>query len=248
MLKKLNWRIIFGFVLILLSISFYLFHYFIFRDTHHIFLYLIGDIAFLFLDVFIVMLVLEGVLAYREKKSIKNKLNMVIGTFFSEAGTSLLKECSGADSANDILRKQLQINADWTEKQFIEAQRFVDVHQGSIDSRKFNLIKIKDFLISKQSFMLSLLENPNLLEHESFTNLLWAVFHLTEELASRTDLAKLPDTDHKHLSGDVNRVYLQLIKQWIEYMKHLKTAYPYLFSLAVRKNPFDINASVVVKQ
>jgi len=30
-------------------------------------------------------------------------------------------------------------------------------------------------------------------------------------------------------------------------MKHLKTNYPYLFSLAVRTNPFDTNASVEVK-
>jgi hypothetical protein len=30
-------------------------------------------------------------------------------------------------------------------------------------------------------------------------------------------------------------------------MKHLKANYPYLFSLAVRTNPFDTNASVEVK-
>jgi hypothetical protein len=30
-------------------------------------------------------------------------------------------------------------------------------------------------------------------------------------------------------------------------MEHLKNDYPYLFSLAVRTNPFDPNASVEVK-
>ena len=30
-------------------------------------------------------------------------------------------------------------------------------------------------------------------------------------------------------------------------MQHLKTAYPYLFSLAMRTNPFNPDASVVVK-
>jgi hypothetical protein len=29
-------------------------------------------------------------------------------------------------------------------------------------------------------------------------------------------------------------------------MRHLKTDYPYLFSLAVRQNPFDPEASVTV--
>jgi hypothetical protein len=30
-------------------------------------------------------------------------------------------------------------------------------------------------------------------------------------------------------------------------MKHLKENYPYLFSLAMRTNPFDADASVIVK-
>jgi hypothetical protein len=40
-------------------------------------------------------------------------------------------------------------------------------------------------LLSKRDFLVALMENPNLLEHESFTDLLWAVFHLVEELAVR---------------------------------------------------------------
>ena len=43
----------------------------------------------------------------------------------------------------------------------------------------------------KRDFLLRLLENPNLLEHDSFANLLLAVFHLTEELAQRRDLDRL---------------------------------------------------------
>jgi hypothetical protein len=30
-------------------------------------------------------------------------------------------------------------------------------------------------------------------------------------------------------------------------MKHLQSEYPYLFSLAVRTNPFDVHASAPVK-
>jgi len=39
---------------------------------------------------------------------------------------------------------------------------------------------------------LRLLENPVLLEHESFTELLRSVFHLSEELEQRDDFGKLP--------------------------------------------------------
>ena len=82
-----------------------------------------------------------------------------------------------------------------------------------------------------------------MLEHESFTDLLWAVFHLTEELDNRKDVTQLPDSDYDHLSGDIKRAYSLLISAWLAYMGHLKTDYPYLFSLAVRTNPFDPQAS-----
>ena len=94
--------------------------------------------------------------------------------------------------------------------------------------------------------MLALLENSNLLEHESFTNLLWAVFHLTEELSQRKDLQDLPKVDLEHLGVDVKRVHGLIIIEWLSYMNHLSQDYPYLFSLAMRTNPFDANASVAL--
>ena len=92
-----------------------------------------------------------------------------------------------------------------------------------------------------------LLENPTLLEHESFTELLRTVFHLTEELTFRDDIGRLPDPDKMHIAGDIKRVYHLLVNQWLTYMKHLKDNYPYLFSLAMRTNPFDQKASPVIK-
>jgi hypothetical protein len=92
-----------------------------------------------------------------------------------------------------------------------------------------------------------LLENPTLLEHESFTDLLRAVFHLAEELAYREDLSQSPGTDRAHLEGDINRAYHLLVHQWLDYMEYLKMNYPYLFSLAMRTNPFDRQASPIVK-
>jgi len=85
------------------------------------------------------------------------------------------------------------------------------------------------------------------LEHESFTELLRAVFHLREELLSRRDLIQLPDSDYAHLALDIRRAYTFLVHQWLDYMKYLKKNYPYLFSLSMRTNPFDPGASAVVK-
>ena len=85
-----------------------------------------------------------------------------------------------------------------------------------------------------------------MLEHESFTQLLRAVFHLTEELESRGKMTGLPESDYAHLAGDMKRVYILIVREWLDYMEHLKTNYPYLFSLAMRTNPFDRDASPVV--
>jgi len=34
--------------------------------------------------------------------------------------------------------------------------------------------------------------------------------------------------------------------QWLNYMRYLKNSYPYLFSLAARMNPFNLQRSPVV--
>jgi hypothetical protein len=95
--------------------------------------------------------------------------------------------------------------------------------------------------------MLRLLENPFLLEHEAFADALRAVFHLAEELSARDRLDRLPDADAQHLAGDIRRAYRALAVQWLDYMRYLQRSYPYLFSLAMRMNPFDPQASPVVK-
>ena len=89
-MKRFSWQIVLGLSLIVLSIVFYLIHYVIFRDPHHIFIYMIGDIAFVFVEVLLVTLIIHRLLDEREKRARLEKLNMVIGTFFSEVGTRLV--------------------------------------------------------------------------------------------------------------------------------------------------------------
>jgi len=247
MKRLFNWQVLLGLSLIALSALVYFIHYFIFRDAHHIFIYLIGDIAFVFFEVLLVTLVLHQLLRYREKKVMLNKLNMVIGAFFSEVGGELLKTFSGFDTKSSEITQKLVITNESFEKEFLKIYKSVENHTYNIDSKRGDLENIKNFLKEKRQFLLNLLENPNLLEHESFTNLLWAVFHLTDELTHRRSLNGLPETDYQHLAGDIKRAYHLLILEWLNYMKHLKADYPYLFSLAVRTNPFDANASAEVK-
>jgi voltage-gated potassium channel len=107
--------------------------------------------------------------------------------------------------------------------------------------------ELKALLVGHRGFMLRLLENQTLLEHEQFTDLLWASFHLAEELTLRGNYQDLPEPDREHLALDAKRVYLALSVQWVDHLLHLKKAYPFLFSLAVRMNPFNSEAVPVIK-
>jgi len=248
MKKTWNWRIFMSFILVAASIIVYLFHYFIFRDLHHIFIYLVGDIAFLFLDVLLVILLIEQVLAQREKRAMMKKLNMVIGTFFSEIGLDFLKKFSIFVENSEILACDLAISAKWGKKDFQKAMRTAQNFSYQIQVLPIHLSELRHLLHKHRSFLLRLLENPNLLEHERFTDLLWAVFHLAEELDLRgDDLGRLPESDFQHIAGDLKRAYSQITSEWLAHTMHLKESYPFLFSLAARINPFNPQPSPVVQ-
>lgn len=243
---KVSWQLKLGITLVVLSAVVYFIHYFIFRDVHHIMIYLIGDIAFVFLEVLMVTLIIHELLSRREKRQRLEKMNMVIGAFFSEVGTELLRMLSDWDLDLGEVRNRLQVTTLWTEEQFDSVEQSMKGYTFHISPEQFDPLELRAFLGGKLEFLLRLMENPNLLEHEKFTDLLLAVFHLSEELVARRDLADLPSTDRVHLAGDVNRVYGQLTARWLDYMAYLRANYPYLFSLAVRTNPFDETASPVV--
>jgi hypothetical protein len=246
-MKRFKWQIAFGASLIALSAIVYFVQIEIFNRPRDTLFYLFQDFAFVPISVLVVTLIIDQLLRVREKRAILNKMNMVIGAFFSEVGTRLLKSFPDFDLHYDKIRGNLIVTNDWSEQEFSIVRKRLKNYDYKIESQRGNLEDLKSFLIEKRNFLLRLLENPNLLEHESFTDLLWAVFHLTEELACRVDVRQLSKTDYDHLSGDIKRAYILLISEWIAYMNHLKKDYPYLFSLAVRTNPFDPNASPEVK-
>jgi hypothetical protein len=237
---------ILGLSLVILSALVYFIHYVIFRDTHHIFVYLIGDVGFVFIEVLLVTLIIHQLLSEREKRARLEKLNMLIGAFYSEVGTTLLSYLSDCDPGLEKIRNDLVVSDGWSEQEFQSVSRRLRRHDYKVDIEKVNLKDLGIFLAGKRDFLLRLLENPNLLEHESFTELLRAIFHLNQELLHRGHLSDLPDSDFDHLAGDIQRFYILLVHQWLDYMKHLKNSYPYLFSLAMRTNPFDEEASAIV--
>ena len=245
-MRRYSNLIILAVIFIAVSALLYFVHYLIFRDAHHIFIYMVGDLAFLPLEVFLVVIVIERMLASREKQAIMQKLNMVVGAFFSEVGNELLQRVLDCFDKSDDIRQHLNVKQNWSRADFNKAIAFARTIKGEIDFGCLDLNELKKFLVQKRQFLLALLENPNLLEHERFTDLLWATFHLTEELEARKSFIGLPKADLNHIAVDTQRVYRLLIVEWLFYAAHLKSKYPYLFSLVARTHPFQERPSPVV--
>jgi hypothetical protein len=246
--KDKAWQIRFGLGLVVLSALLYVLHFVLFRDAHHIMIYLVGDIAFVPIEVLLVTLIIHQLLTRREKMSMLSKLNMVIGVFFSDLGTELLHRLSGFDSAGQDLARLADIDVKWDDKSFAELRRQFAARPCSLDSRSGDLAELRRLLLAKRPGLMDLLRNGNLLEHQEFTDMLWAVFHLADELERRAGFADLPQADLNHLTGDLRRAHQRLVLQWLDYMRHLKADYPYLFSLAIRSNPFRPDASPVIEE
>lgn len=189
----------------------------------------------------------EMMLNRREKEARLEKMHLLIGVFFSEVGNQLIKTFREYDSKLPNLRQELAVDYDWGDQDFDRLGSYLKGFDYKADTGKIDLADLYQLLRSKRSLLVRLMENPNLSEHESFTQLLRAVFHLTEELAQRQGIGPLPDSDMRHLAGDIERVFRLISHEWLGYMPFLKKNYPYLYSLAVRMNPFDPNASPVIK-
>ena len=174
------------------------------------------------------------------------KLNMVVGVFFSEVGTRLIAIFSHHDPDWERFRRDLLVTGNWSTQDFLRVGRDIKKYHYEVVVEKDDLEGLKRFVLAKRDFLVGLLENPLLMEHAAFTDLLRAVFHLTEELAVRESFSDMPVQDKSHIAMDIQRAYGLLVDQWLVYMKYLKDNYPYLFSLAMRVNPFLQEPSPIV--
>ena len=174
------------------------------------------------------------------------KTNMLVGLFYSQLGTSLLAACSRLDPMREELARLIAgPGRDATPDPGTIAAT-LESRTYSLDCRELDLAALRDSLGQNLPFLTLLLQNPDLEEHSRFTDLLQALLHFWQELSHREQLCNLPTPDSAHLSGDLNRVYGLLVLEWVVYLGNLKSRYPYLYSLAVRTNPFDDSVSAVI--
>ncbi|WP_312072148.1 hypothetical protein [Anaerotignum propionicum] len=226
-------------VLILLSVLIYAVQIVVFNSPRDTLFYIFQDIAFLPLQIAIVTVVLGSYLKRREKLERLKKINIVINAFFNEAGTDIIKGLIGSSKNYEKISERLNVQTDWTDKMFSKTVRYLKNADMQIEYNVVQIDSLTALMKSKRNFLIRLLENPNLLEHDTFTDMLLSVFHVMEELIARATFEVDNKADLEHLSNDIQRALKALLIEWVEYMRHLRLEYPYLYSFVVRKNLFS---------
>lgn len=240
MSKQKKEFLIIGVFLIGLSLFLHYVHYLIFRDLHHTLIFLFADIAFIPMEVFFTTLVIDKLLEKREKEHLKDKLSMLIGVFFSEIGTDLLKVFVFADNNRENIAKEALVTKEWNKNDFKNLENLVSNYSYKIDIEKMDLALLEKRLNSERDLVINLISNPMLIEHEEFSEMLMSIMHLREELSSFScNYNSLSEYEFIHLEKDINVAYRYLTLEWVQYMKQLKVNYPQLFLRALIKNPFD---------
>ncbi|MDR3290802.1 MAG: hypothetical protein LBT10_01500 [Methanobrevibacter sp.] len=253
-MKLKSWKIQLSIILIIISVIFYSIAFTQFNDPEHVLFYMVIDLAFIPIDILIVVLVIESVIDRKEKEAVIDKLEMLMNIFFSEIGNHLLANFSEINQERDELLKLVN---DLEYFEIKELHKFMKNLKRSDYSFKLRiadeeksifLMDLREFLIGKRSFLLLMIENPVLLEKESLSTILLGIFHLDEELEKRDINKNISDIDLQHLIGDIDRVYFSLIYEWLNHLYYLKNHFPYMYSLAIRTNPFDPNTKVEIQE
>jgi hypothetical protein len=234
--------------LLLISAVLFALQILLFHDQRATGFYLLQDLAYLPLQALLATFVINELFKQRERQAWRRRVNVVIGSFMAEAGMPLLGYLRAFDRNRVALQSGLRIDARWRAPEYAEALRLVQRHRFAVDLGEGDLGALQRFLAEKREALLHLLQNPSLSEHESFTDMLLAVTHLADELHFRRDTGDLGTADRRHLEADLERGYSLLVPEWLAYLRHLRTAYPFIYSLVLRTNPFDETASVAVHE
>jgi len=245
-MKKISFNHLIIIILLLVSVIFFTLQQILFHDIRESEFLFLQDLMFMPVEILLVTFILDKIVKEREKKERLSNLNILISSFFGETGIFIIKSMNKYIQNIKDLSSLMDIDDNLGESDFKTQLKRVMTFEPDIKVASSTIANIKADLVSKKNYIVSLFANPSLLELDTFSNMLLALYHLIDELENRHDIASLPDTDLKHLQNDILRMYKMLILEWAMYLHHLKTAYPYLYSLALRKNPFSENKSVIL--
>ena len=237
MLKN-RWKTQFTFILLLVSIVLYIFHFILFHEPRFIFKLMINNLAFAPISVLFVTLFINQVLEMRTKQERTQKTYLALGTFFHEIGGELIGKMSVLDTGLAEIMDLVSIDDSWNDDKFISARKKLTSRRARLSPDGKGLAELGSYIVRHKWHLTNMLSNPVLMEHEALTDMLWSTYHLAMEFDARKGTKSLSEADIEHMTSDTERSYNLLCVEWMEYMRHLKEEYSYLYSFAIRNNPF----------
>lgn len=196
--RKLLMKVALG--LFALSAVIYGLQVLVFKDPGTTAFYIFQDMAFMPITIAVATLFVGYLIDQNSRAEKIEKSRILTCSFYSIVGLDLLEVLYGLyDEASDKIA--------WDLEKYEYMQQLLDQYLNEI---------------------LTIASNPNLLEHDGFTDLLWAVMHLREEM-EYFEAKKATARDESHIQSDAKRVFDLLEKNRHEYEAYIQKEYPYFY-------------------
>lgn len=231
-MKKIRYYFVISFILIALSAVMFLIHYLVFGQALNTAYYSLMNLCFIPINSLVVTIILEKLIDYRAKKDRIEKINMLVGIFFTEVGGNLMHLIIDSDKdAKNYITNFEDLN---------NIKKCLNEYDYKVDMNNIDLCSIKNILLENNNLFVTLISNENVFQHQIFTDLLMSVVHLRDEIIFMEKDDNL-ELNINHLENDVIRVYKNISIQWISYLEYLNKSYPFLYNNAIRVNPFKFD-------
>jgi len=108
----------------------------------------------------------------RDRKAMLEKVSIVVNEFRAGLGIELIASFRGYLVNLDDLAGHLQMSGRWQDADFISAKKFLGGNPIEVDIAGNDLNILQNLLENKKDQLLRLFENANLMEHDTFTDML----------------------------------------------------------------------------
>ncbi|WP_187115833.1 hypothetical protein, partial [Paraclostridium sordellii] len=173
-MKKIRYYFVISFILIALSAVMFLIHYLVFGQALNTAYYSLMNLCFIPINSLVVTIILEKLIDYRAKKDRIEKINMLVGIFFTEVGGKLMHLIIDSDKdAKNYITNFEDLN---------NIKKCLNEYDYKVDMNNIDLCSIKNILLENNNLFVTLISNENVFQHQIFTDLLMSVVHLRDEI------------------------------------------------------------------
>lgn len=156
-----------------LSVTMYSIQTLLFHDPKNTIFYLFQDLAFIPVQALIATLLLNRFVDLIQRMQSIKKINVIVSAFFSELGTAVLCMFAELNDNNPEFTDSVDVlkasTVNETRRVRNDLKRQINEFPFKINVTPERLTAMSQLLVEKKSFMIGMLENSSLMEHDSFT-------------------------------------------------------------------------------